>query len=65
MLADDAYSAPDFFTCLRSNNHIVDEKDSDGVAEEQVMRVCIVGTLVLAQMALLIRNDFPGSNLTS
>lgn len=64
-LADDTYSSPGVFTRMRSNNHIVDEKDSNGVAEEQVMRVCIIRTLVLAQMAVSIGNDFSGLNLTS
>ena len=65
MLANDGHLAPGFFTCMSSNNHIVVEKDSNVVAEEQLLRICILRTLVIAQMALLILNDFSRSNLTS
>ena len=35
------------FNCMRSMNHVFDRKDSSVLAEEQALRDCVVGTLVL------------------
>lgn len=42
---------------VRGNNYIVEKKDSNVVAEKQLLQVCLVQTLSLAETTVLIRDD--------